>query len=280
MATEAQALPPAAEHPEPALPIIVVEGLSKHFGHVAAVGDACFSVAAGEVFGLIGPNGAGKSTMVRMLTTLLSPSAGRAAIAGYDIVREPAQVRRHIGYVPQLLSADGTLTGYENMLLSARLYNIPFRERRSRIAEALAAFNLTAAADRLARHYSGGMIRSLEIAQSLLHRPSVLFMDEPTVGLDPVARHAVWEHVRALRRSFSMTIFITTHYMPEADELCGRIAVLHRGRIAAVGTPAALKAALGPAATLDDVFAHYTGGEIDEGYAASRQQRLSAQQHG
>ncbi|HEV2187433.1 MAG TPA: ATP-binding cassette domain-containing protein [Stellaceae bacterium] len=261
--------------------MIVLRELTKRFGHVLAVDRASFEVAEGEVFGLIGSNGAGKSTIIKMLTTLLPASSGEAMIAGCDIRQEPAAVRRHVGYVPQLLSADGMLTGYENMLLSARLYAVPRRERKARIDESLAALNLTQVAGRLAHHYSGGMVRSLEIAQNLLHRPKVLFMDEPTVGLDPVARHGVWEHVRALQRSAGMTILITTHYMQEADELCGRIAIIDRGCIAAIGTPAELKAVVGPTATLDDAFAHFTGGEPEGGgYASSRVERLSAGQHG
>jgi ABC-2 type transport system ATP-binding protein len=260
--------------------MIVLHELSKRFGQVLAVNQASFEVAEGEIFGLIGSNGAGKSTIIKILTTLLPASSGEATIAGYNVRREPAEVRRHIGYVPQLLSADGMLTGYENMLLSARLYAIPRRERKARIEASLAALNLTHASDRLAHHYSGGMVRSLEIAQNLLHRPNILFMDEPTVGLDPVARHGVWEHVRALQRSTGMTILITTHYMQEADELCGRIAIIDRGRIAAIGSPAELKAAVGPTATLDDVFVHFTGGETEGGYAPSRVERLSARQHG
>ena len=272
---------PAAHQGKSGPEIIVLDGLTKQFGHVLAVNQASFAVRPGEVFGLIGSNGAGKSTIIKMLTTLLPPSSGAATVAGYNLYREPAQIRRHIGYVPQLLSADGALTGYENMLLSARLYAVPHRERSARIEEALAAFNLTHVAGRLAHHYSGGMVRSLEIAQNLLHRPGILFMDEPTVGLDPVARRGVWEHVRELQRSTGMTILITTHYMQEADELCERIAIINRGLIAAVGSPAELKAAVGPEATLDDVFAHYTGAaELEDGYATSRVERLSARQHG
>ena len=261
-------------------PIIVIDRLTKRYGKVTVVDGVSFSVDAGEIFGLIGPNGAGKSTIIKMLTTLLPPSGGHATVVGNNIEREPTQIRSHIGYVPQLLSADGSLTGYENMLLSASFYAIPWREREGRIAEMLAAFNLTDAAARLVHHYSGGMIRSLEIAQNLLHRPRVLFMDEPTVGLDPVARRGVWEHLRMLQRSFGMTILITTHYMEEANDLCRRIAVLHSGHIVALGTIAALKATLGANASLDDVFTHYSGSEIEEGYAFSREARLGAQQHG
>jgi ABC-2 type transport system ATP-binding protein len=243
-------------------PEIVTNKLTRRFGDLAAVAEVSITVERGEIFGLIGSNGAGKTTLVKMLTTLLPPSSGQASVAGYDIVREASSVRRHIGYVPQLLSADGSLTGYENMLLSARLYAVPGRERKTRIAEALNALGLADAADRLVQHYSGGMIRRLEIAQSMLHRPSILFMDEPTVGLDPLARDQVWGHVRALRKDFDMTILLTTHYLDEADSLCDRIAVMSRARIVACDTPDALKASVGPKATLDEAFIKITGSDL------------------
>jgi ABC-2 type transport system ATP-binding protein len=256
--------------------------LTKRYGDVVAVDRASLVVRPGEILGLIGPNGAGKSTLVKMLTTLLPPTSGRARVAGFDITEAPAQVRRRIGYVPQLLSADGSLTGYENLLLSARLYGVPRAERRRRIERALSVMGLVEAADRLVQGYSGGMTRRLEIAQSMLHRPAVLFMDEPTVGLDPVARHAVWHHVRELRAHLRTTMVITSHYMDEVEELCDRIAVIDRGHIGGVGTPAELKSAVGPDATLDDVFAHLTGGEIDSGgsYRETRRARRAARQHG
>jgi ABC-2 type transport system ATP-binding protein len=258
--------------------MIQAEGLTKRFGDFTAVAEVTANVAHGEIFGLIGANGAGKSTLVKMLTTLLPPSAGRATVAGFDIVRDAAEVRRRIGYVPQLLSADGSLTGYENMLLSARLYATPHRERNIRIRESLEALGLADAADRLVQHYSGGMIRRLEIAQSMLHRPSVLFMDEPTVGLDPLARDAVWEHTRNLRQTHGMTLLITTHYLDEADSLCDRIAIMRQGRIAAVGTPQELKAAIGPTATLDDVLSRLNAVETETegGYGNVRSERRTA----
>lgn len=261
-------VPPRAGSPgdgASAGPAIVTAELTRRFGDLTAVDAVSVEVRAGEIFGLLGPNGAGKSTMIKMLTTLLPPTSGRAWVAGFDVAAEPAQVRRRIGYVPQLLSADGALSGYENLLVSARLYGIPRAERRRRIEEALDVVGLGNAAHTLVRRYSGGMIRRLELAQSMLHRPAVLFMDEPTVGLDPVARRAVWEHVRLLRQTFGTTILITTHYMDEAEELCDRVAVMHRGCVAAVGGPAALRAQVGAGATLDDVFVHVTGASIDSG---------------
>jgi ABC-2 type transport system ATP-binding protein len=261
--------------------IVETFDLTRRFGEFTAVNGVSLAVRPGEIFGLIGPNGAGKSTLVKMLTTMLPPTSGCGFIAGYDIVRAPAKVRAHIGYVPQLLSADGALTGYENLLFSARLYLIPRREREARIRAALKRMGLTEAADRLVQSYSGGMIRRLEIAQSMIHEPPVLFMDEPTVGLDPAARRAVWDHVRQLRETLGTTILMTTHLMEEADEMCDRIGVLHAGNLEETGTPEELKARLGPGATLNDVFAHITGAEIDPGgsYRDVRQTRRSFQSH-
>ncbi len=246
-------------------PVIRTIGLTKQFADVTAANAVSFEVASREIFGLLGPNGAGKSTVIKMLTTLLPPTSGEAWVAGFDVIREPAQVRRSIGYVPQMLSADGALTGYENLLVSARLYDVPRQEQARRIQEALAFMGISDAANTLVRQYSGGMMRRLEIAQSMLHRPAVLFMDEPTVGLDPVARQAVWEHVRELRELLGTTVFLTTHYMDEADELCGRVAIMHQGKLVAAGSPTDLKAHAGPGATLDDVFIHFTESKIEPG---------------
>ncbi len=246
--------------------ILSTKSLTRRYGELTAVNALDLDVRRGEVFGLLGPNGAGKTTVIKMLTTLLPPSGGTAAVAEFDIVRQPGRVRRVIGYVPQLLSADGALTGRENLEMFARLYDIPRTERRDRILNALAFMDLGEVQDRLVRTYSGGMIRRLEIAQSMLHRPSVLFLDEPTVGLDPVARHAVWERIGQLRADFGTTILLTTHYMDEAGHLCDRVAFMHLGKVTAIGTPADLKASIGVAdATLDDVFEHYTGGSLEEG---------------
>ncbi|ADU51787.1 ABC transporter related protein [Thermaerobacter marianensis DSM 12885] len=239
--------------------------LMRSFGDFVAVDRLNLVIPAGSIFGLLGPNGAGKSTTIKMLTTLLPPSGGTARVAGFDVVRQPAAVRRQVGYVPQFLSADGALTGYENLLIFAKLYGIPARERQGRIMELLELVGLADAAHTLVRRYSGGMIRRLEIAQSLLHRPAVLFLDEPTVGLDPTARRGVWEQVRLLRERFGTTVVLTTHYMEEADELCDQVAILHRGRVAAVGSPAELKGRVGPGATLEDVFVHFTGSSLETG---------------
>jgi len=244
--------------------VLTTHELTRKFGELTAVDHLSVSVAAGEIFGLIGPNGAGKTTSIKMLTTLLPPTSGTAEVAGYDIVRHPEQVRRNIGYVPQLISADAQVTGYENLWVFARLYLIPRAERDRRIRDALEFMGLSAVADELVKNYSGGMIRRLEIAQALLHRPRALFLDEPTVGLDPMARDAVWEQIERLRERFGTSIVLTTHYMEEADRLCGRVAVMHRGKMVALGKPSELKASLGrPGASLEDVFVHYAGAEVE-----------------
>jgi len=245
-----------------ASPIVIARNLTRRFGRLLAVDGVSLSIAAGEVFALIGPNGAGKSTLMKMLTTMLPPTSGQAIVAGFDVGKEPQKVRRHIGYVPQLLSADGELTGYENMLLSARLYLIPAAERAGRVAGALEMMGLTEAKDRLVQTYSGGMARRLEIAQSTLHRPVVLFMDEPTVGLDPGGRRAVWEHVETLQREIGAAVVFSTHYMDEAEEVCDRVALIAGGKVAALGSPAELKSQLGADASLDDVFTQLTGARI------------------
>jgi len=245
--------------------VLETQSLTRRFGSLIAVDNFTVQVKGGEMFGLVGPNGAGKSTVIKMLTTLLPPSSGNASIAGYDILHHASDVRRVIGYVPQLLSADGSLTGYENLLIFAKLYNLPRDELKKRVQEALDFMGLAEVADNLAHTYSGGMIRRLEIAQSMLHRPKVLFLDEPTVGLDPIARTTVWEHIEKLRDNYGTTILLTTHYMEEADALCTRVAVMHLGKVVAIGTPTALKESVGPNATLNDVFVHYAGYELESG---------------
>ena len=244
---------------------IEILSLTRRYGSLVAVDHLTFSCPPGAIFGLLGPNGAGKSTLIKMLTTLLPPSEGTARVAGFDLVRHPEAVRGKIGYVSQMLSADGDLSGYENLLISAKLYGIPRVERKRRIAQALEFMDLASVSGKRARQYSGGMIRRLEIAQSMLHRPSVLFMDEPTVGLDPSAKRSVWDRIAELRREYGTTILMTTHDMEEADHLCDTVAVMHRGLLAAMDTPDGLKAQVGVEATLDDVFIHFTGATMSEG---------------
>jgi ABC-2 type transport system ATP-binding protein len=243
---------------------VVIEDVSYRFGEHTAVDHVDLAIAPGETFGLLGPNGAGKTTTIRMLITLLKPMTGRITVFGTDTRTQPMRVRRMIGYVPQLLSADGSLTGRENVELFARLFDVPRPGRRQRVDEALDAMGLTEPAQRLVKTYSGGMVRRLELAQALVNAPQLLVLDEPTVGLDPIARADVWEHIRRLRERAGMTVLMTTHHMEEADLYCDRIALMHRGRVQATGTPARLKASLGLDATLDDVFRHFTGGTLDE----------------
>jgi len=237
---------------------IRAQELTKTFPHKLAVDHVTFSVSEGSVFGLLGRNGAGKSSTIKMLTTLSPISSGSAAVGGYDVASQPVEVRRSIGYLPQLPSADIDLTAYENLLISAKLYCIPRSERNDRIRDALSLMGLEKSRDLLARSYSGGMLRRLEIAQAMLHHPRVLFLDEPTVGLDPLARHSVWTRIGELRTQLGTTILLTTHYMDEATELCDHVAFLHDGKIAGIGTPSELCAALRPGATLDDVFIELT----------------------
>jgi ABC-2 type transport system ATP-binding protein len=243
--------------------ILEVKNLTKKFGDFTAVNSISFSINKGEVLGVVGPNGAGKTTTIKILTTLLRPTSGEALIGGYDVVKNATKVRRIIGYVPQLLSADGNLTGYENLLIFAKLYDIPSKERKNKIKDSLHFMGLTEVADKMVKSYSGGMIRRLEIAQSVLHNPLVLFLDEPTVGLDPGARDSVWEYVKTLAEN-GTTVLMTTHYMEEADAMCSRVAIMNRGNIAALGTPHDLKVSIGEeGASLNKVFEYYIGKELD-----------------
>jgi ABC-2 type transport system ATP-binding protein len=265
------------------MPVIETSALTRRFGSLMAVDGLTMSVEPGEIFGLLGPNGAGKTTAIKMLTTLLPPTSGEATVAGFSITRHAAQVRQVIGYVPQMLSADATLTGYENLWVFARLYDIPRAEREARIHSALAFMELEEAANKLVSTYSGGMIRRLEIAQSILHQPRVLFLDEPTIGLDPLARKAVWEHITELQASYGTTILLTTHLMEEADHLCQRVAIMHLGKMVAIGSPAQLKATIsGDGVTLEDVFVHYTGETLDAGssYRETSRTRRTAKRLG
>ena len=268
---------------------VVCAGLTYRFGEHLAVNNVSLRIRPGETFGLLGPNGAGKTTTIRMLTTLLKPACGRVCVFGVDAAFRPMLVRRMIGYVPQLLSADGMLTGRENVELFARLFDVPRAQRAGRVADALGAMGLSDASERLASTYSGGMIRRLELAQALVNTPRLLVLDEPTVGLDPIARTEVWEHITSLRGTGDMTVLMTTHYMDEADTYCDRIALMHQGTLRAEGRPADLKALLARArgvwgdgippdaggsrgvvppgvtagVTLDDVFRHYTGDTLE-----------------
>ena len=248
---------------------IEARGLQKTYaGDVHALDGLGFTVEEGTIFALLGPNGAGKSTAVKILTTLTSPDEGEARVAGLDVLREPARVRRAIGVVGQRAGIDPQATGRENLVLQGQIHRLSERELGSRVAELLDRFGLAEAADRIARTYSGGMQRRLDIAMGLVHRPRVLFLDEPTIGLDPIARNTVWDRLRQLRDEFGTTIFLTTHAMEEADTLCDQLAILHRGTLAVVGSPRELKAGLGVEdATLDDVFVRYAGTALESGGA-------------
>ncbi len=226
-------------------PAIAVRDLTRVFDGLTAVDRVSFDVERGELFGFLGPNGAGKTTTVNMLATLLRPTAGTAAVAGHDILRDRDAVRRAIGVVFQEPALDGKMTGRENLEFHAMLHGMSGRRRRTRTAEVLALVGLEAAADKAVEKYSGGMKRRLEIARELMHRPEVLFLDEPTLGLDTQTRRGIWDYIRILNREFGTTILLTTHYMEEADALCGRVLIMDHGRVAALDAPARLKDALG-----------------------------------
>jgi ABC-2 type transport system ATP-binding protein len=244
-------------------PAVLVDDLVVRFDEALAVGGVSFAVAPGEVFGLLGPNGAGKTTTIRVLTTLLPPTSGRALVAGFDVRSQSLSVRASIGYIPQAISVDGALTARENLDFYARVTGVPARERKQRIEQAIASMNLEAMLDRLARTLSGGMLRRLEIATALLNRPAVLFLDEPTVGLDPSARRMVWEHLQTLREQVGTTILVTTHLMEEAERYCERLAIMDMGRLVEQGEPAELLERHGTE-SLEEVFTAVTGRAIDE----------------
>ncbi len=228
-------------------PIVVVEKLSKTFGDgkVRAVDGISFEVKEGEIFGFLGPNGAGKTTTIRMLTTLLRPTSGTATVCGYDIVHHPGDIRASVGIVPQDYTADEDMTGVENIIFCGDLYGIRRSISKERSKELLALVGLEDAADRKVMTYSGGMRRRLEIATGLINHPKLLFLDEPTLGLDVQTRAAVWEYIKKLKNDYGMTLFMTTHYLEEADGICDRIAIIDHGKIITMGTPAELKASLG-----------------------------------
>ena len=239
---------------------IVVDGLEKRYKEVQALDGVSFAVQEGEVFGLLGPNGAGKSTTVRILATLTKADAGRAAVAGHDVEREAGVVRRAIGYVPQDSGVDQYGTGRENLMLQGRVQGMGGQELRDRVSYLLDFIGIVHAADRIVKTYSGGMRRRLDVALGLVHRPKVLFLDEPTTGLDPEARVAMWREVGRLARQESLTILLTTHYLEEADELADRLAIVSRGSVVVEGTPAELKATLEG----DAVHLELANGRVDD----------------
>ncbi len=243
-------------------PDVEVEGLTKRFGDFCAVDALTFTVGHAEVFGLLGPNGAGKSTLIRMLTTLVPPTSGRARVNGFDIVESPNDVRKSIGVIPQAMTSDLDLSAEENMSIFAKLYGLPRQQRREVIRDLLEAVDLGQWADKPVKQFSGGMRRRLEIARGLVHAPQIFFLDEPTTGLDPVSRVAVWEMLDRLRKERDLTVIVTTHYMEEADKLCDRIAIVDHGKLVALDSPLKLKASIPGRNVLEVSF---TG--VPEGWA-------------
>jgi len=245
--------------------IIAVKNLTKRFNNLIAVDNISFSVKKGEIFAFLGPNGAGKTTTIKMLITLLKPSFGEAVIGGYKLASQSGEVRKITGYVPQMISIDGGLTSAENLLLMARLYDISFQESKERVKQILSFLKLEKFANSLAKTLSGGMVRKLEIGQAMIHHPKVLFLDEPTTGLDPVAKRNVWEHLLELRDAFGTTIFFSTHNMEEAEDFSDRVAIMNTGRISALGSIAELKEKTGKkSSTLEDAFVFFTGNFFQE----------------
>ena len=256
--------------------MIVVQNLTRKFGEFIAVHDISFTVEAGEICAFLGPNGAGTTTTNKILTTLLPPTAGPVRIDGLDPTREPNEVRKRFGIVFQDPSLDQNLSAWENLELHGALYHVPRKVRRERIRALLELFALWERRDELVKQYSGGMMRRLEIARGLLHTPRILFLDEPTLGLDPQSRNQLWTHVRQLNKDEGVTVFLTTHYMDEADRVAGRIAVIDHGRIVALGSSAELKARTGTG-TLEEAFLALTGTEIREeaADASDRMRRMA-----
>ena len=233
---------------------IEVRNISKKFGNFTAVDGVSFSVEHGEIFALLGPNGAGKSTLIRMLTTLIPVTSGTAEICGHDVMKEPDPVRRLIGVIPQAMTSDLELSVEENLLIYAKLYGVPREKRRRLMGELLEAVELTKWKDKPVKHLSGGMRRRVEIARGLVHEPRIFFLDEPTTGLDPVSRVAVWEMLKRLKESRDLTVLLTTHYMDEADKLCDRIAIADHGKLVALDSPMKLKTSISGANILEVSF--------------------------
>ncbi len=239
---------------------IQVIDIVKRYGNFTAVDGVSFDVAEGEIFGLLGPNGAGKSTLIRMMTTLLEITSGSAFIEGFDVRKEPDKARRSIGVIPQAMTSDGDLTVWENLSIYSKLYGLPAADRQSSINELLEMVDLTQWRDAPAKNLSGGMRRRLEIARGLVHRPKIFFLDEPTTGLDPVSRVAVWEMITNLKHQRNLTVLITTHYMDEADRLCDRIAIVDHGKLVALDTPRALKTSIPGSSVIEAQFINAPAG--------------------
>jgi ABC-2 type transport system ATP-binding protein len=241
-------------------PAIQVIDIVKRFGNFTAVNGVSFEVAEGEIFGLLGPNGAGKSTLIRMMTTLLDITDGTAIIEGADVRKDPNRARRSMGVIPQAMTSDGDLTVWENLSIYSKLYGIPAADREKSIDELLELVDLNQWRDAPARNLSGGMRRRLEIARGLVHRPRIFFLDEPTTGLDPVSRVAVWEMITSIKQKRNLTVLITTHYMDEADRLCDRIAIVDHGKLVALDTPRALKSSIPGSSVIEAQFLNAPAG--------------------
>ena len=242
---------------------IEVRQIVKRFGDFTAVNGISFAVESGEIFGLLGPNGAGKSTLIRMLVTLMPPTSGTAMVNGFDVAKQANDVRKSIGVIPQAMTSDLELSVEENLLIYAKLYGVPRARRAELMHDLLESVELLQWKDKQVKLLSGGMRRRVEIARGLVHEPKIFFLDEPTTGLDPVSRAAVWQMLKEIKAKRDLTILITTHYMDEADKACDRIAIVDHGELKALDTPAALKASVGTAnATLDDAFVYYTGRDL------------------
>lgn len=258
---------------------IDVRRIAKRFGDFTAVDGISFSVAQGEIFGLLGPNGAGKSTLIRMLTTLIPPTEGTALVGGADVSTQPNEVRQRIGVIPQALTSDPELTARENLLIFAKLYGVPRAKRARLIDELLAAVELSAWADKPVKNLSGGMRRRVEIARGLVHEPRIFFLDEPTTGLDPVSRTAVWEMLRRIKDMHDLTVLLTTHYMDEADKLCDRIAIVDHGKLVALDSPLRLKASVPGTNTIEASFAGAPGDWMDRLAALPGVDRVTGDAH-
>ena len=258
---------------------IEVQQIRKRFGDFTAVDEVSFDVEQGEIFGLLGPNGAGKSTLIRMLTTLLPPTTGTAKVAGFDVVKQADGVRRSIGVIPQAMTSDTELSVEENLIIFSKLYGVPGAKRRQLIDELLAAVDLTEWRDKQVMYLSGGMRRRVEIARGLVHEPKIFFLDEPTTGLDPVSRVAVWEMIRKIKEQRGLTVLLTTHYMDEADKLCDRIAIVDHGKLVALDSPLKLKASIPSQNAIEVSFSSVPGDWTDKLKSLPHVQSVTSEDH-
>jgi ABC-2 type transport system ATP-binding protein len=258
---------------------IEVLDIRKRFGDFTAVDGVSFAVQPGEVFGLLGPNGAGKSTLIRMLTTLLPPTSGTATVAGFDVSKNADGVRRAIGVIPQAMTSDTELSVEENLIIFSKLYGVPGAKRQQLIDELLAAVDLSEWRDKQVMYLSGGMRRRVEIARGLVHEPKIFFLDEPTTGLDPVSRVAVWDMIRKIKEQRGLTVLLTTHYMDEADKLCDRIAIVDHGQLVALDSPLKLKASIPSQNAIEVSFSAVPGGWTDTLKALPHVQSVTSDDH-